>query len=151
MNTTNYKELFEKMHNPYIQGLVMCTAVLTFMILSKGMHLSGIMTLENTHPWTISLSFILFFALTNSVISLASDDTNKYWMQSFVAFIGLAIVSGLLAYLFSSMTISEVSTYQFIYIVFTFGYLVFISIIGFMKVIVEFAQREEWSKPRRKK
>ena len=151
MNMTNYKELFQKIHNPFIQGLVMCTAVLILMILSKGIQASGIMALENTHPWTIALSFILFFASSNSVISLASDNTNKYWTQSLIAFVGLAVTSGLLAYLFSSMTLDEVSTYQFIYIVFTFGYLVFISIIGFMKVIVEFAQREEWSKPRRRK
>lgn len=30
----------------------------------------------------------------------------------------------------------------------TFGYLVFLSIVGFIKRIVEFAQREEWNQPR---
>ncbi|MGK0452465.1 MAG: hypothetical protein ACJAXE_003142, partial [Neolewinella sp.] len=38
--------------------------------------------------------------------------------------------------------------YKWIYFVVTFGYLVFLSMIAFMKKIVEFAQKEEWNRPK---
>lgn len=40
-------------------------------------------------------------------------------------------------------------TYRWIYIVVTFGFLVFLSMVNFMKKIVEFAEKEEWNQPRR--
>jgi hypothetical protein len=63
---------------------------------------------------------------------------------------GLALGNGLLAWGFSSLTISEAGSYRWIYVVVTIGYLVFLSLIGVVRIIVEFAQREEWNQPRRR-
>ena len=73
---------------------------------------------------------------------------SKYWGRSIYSFMGLALGSGLTAYLFSSLTISEAGSYRWIYVVLTVGYLVFLSIVTFMRRIVEFAQKEEWNHPR---
>jgi len=63
----------------------------------------------------------------------------------------LAAVSAGVAYFFSALSIAEIGPYKWIYFVLTFGYLVFLSILGFMKRIVDFAEREDWQAPRPRK
>lgn len=87
----------------------------------------------------------------NSIYSLSAKDTGKYWSRSMIGFAGLAIFSGLLAWLFSQVSIGDARSYKWIYFVLTFGYLVFLSMMAFMKRVVEFAQKEEWNRPRPRK
>ena len=61
---------------------------------------------------------------------------------------GLALTTGLFAWFVSSLSIGEAGSYKWIYFVVTIGYLVFLSMMGFMKNIVDFAQKEDWSHPR---
>jgi len=82
---------------------------------------------------------------------LASKDLNKYWGRSMLSFAVLATISAGIAYFFSALSIEEIGPYKWIYFVLTFGYLVFLSILGFMKRIVDFAEREDWQAPRQKK
>lgn len=109
------------------------------------------MTISDQFPWTIATSFLLFYAIFNSVISLASKDLNKYWGRSMLCFAVLACSSALVAYFFSALTIDEIGPYKWIYFVLSFGYLVFLSILGFMKRIVDFAEREDWQAPKQRK
>ena len=102
-------------------------------------------------PWMCAASFLLFFALFNSIFSLSAADTNEYWTKSMIAFAGLALLSGLCAWGFSKLSVNEAGSYKWIFIVVTFGYLVFLSMMGFMKRIVEFAEREDWQSPRKLK
>ena len=148
---TNNQSTLEKLSNPFLQGATVLILVFLFMLLAKLLKWSGIITINDTFPWTIAVSFILFFALFNSIISLSSADIDRYFKQSMLAFIGLAAFSGGLAMLLSSAGAEDIGPYKSIFTVFTIGYLVFISIIGFMKRIVDFAQNEEWQKPRRRK
>ena len=50
---------------------------------------------------------------------------------------------GVLAYIFSSMTITEAGSFKWIFMVLTFGYLLFLSVMRFMRKIVEIAQKED--------
>jgi len=93
--------------------------------------------------WLTSASFLLFFALFNSIFSLSADDMNRYWTRSISSFIVLALASAGLAYLFSSIPINDAASYRWIYIVLTFIYLIFLSIMRFMKKIVFIAQNED--------
>jgi len=106
--------------------------------------------LPNRWPWLTAASFLLFFALFNAIMSATSQNLMKYWGRSIYSFMGLAAGSGLLAWAFSGVPIGEAGSYKWIFFVITFGYLVFLSMIAFMKKIVEFAQKEEWTKPRLK-
>ena len=110
----------------------------------------GMSVKDDTMPWTLAATFLLFFVLFNSVFSLSAKNDNSYWTKSFLAFAGFVILSGTVAYLVAGLSFEEIGPYKWIYIVISFVYLVFISIIGFMKRIVQFAQREEWSKPMRR-
>ena len=46
------------------------------------------------------------------------------------------------------MTITEAGSYPWIFIVVSFGYLVFLSLMAVLRTVVDFAQREEWTQPR---
>lgn len=121
--------------------------VLVVNLLAKLLQISG-MQVTPRFPWMAAAAFLLLFSIFNSVASLFAADGVKYWGRSIYSFLGLALGSGLMAYVFSSLSISEAGSYRWIFVVLTFGYLVFISIINIARRIVEFAQREEWSHPR---
>ena len=137
----------DKLKNPVRQAtlillFVLAANIVIYMIASVGAEF------EQRLPWTIACTFILFFAIFNSLLSLMSDNMDRYWTRSILSYVALAGLSGLMAWAFSSLSINEAGSYRWIYIVLTFGYLLFLSMIGFMRKIVEFAQREEWNQPR---
>ncbi|MFZ2899480.1 MAG: hypothetical protein WA004_12700 [Saprospiraceae bacterium] len=142
------KSLYAKAYNPVLQAAVIFGASLLVILVAKFIDLAGIVDVGQRFPWLSAASFMLFYAVFNSIFSLSSNNSNQYFSRSVFSFMGLAVANGLIAWLFSSLTINEAGSYRWIYVVITFGYLVFMSIMGFMKRIVEFAQREEWNHPR---
>ena len=94
---------------------------------------------------------MLLFALLNSLMSLRADSFAKYWGHSVYSYMGLALCSGMAAWLFSGIPLRDAGTYRWIFIVVTLGFLVFLSMANFMKNIVRYAEREEWNEPRKRK
>ena len=146
MTASNEKPLGNIL-NPVFQAAVVLSVVFAFNIAAVFAKAAGI-EVEQRFPWTIAASMLLFFAAGNAIMSLMAGNMDRYWSRSILSFMGLALTAGLMAYLFSSLTISEAGSYRWIYIVLTIGYLVFLSMITFMRKIIEFAQREEWNQPR---
>lgn len=143
--------IFQKALNPFMQAGISLGLALFMLISSKLVKLTGIISVSERFPWTTAATFILFFAVFNSVFSLTTTDTRKYWGRSMYAFLAVVLISGSLAYLFSYIPLSEAGSYRWIFFVLSFGYLVFISIMMMARKIVEFAQREEWNQPRRRR
>lgn len=137
-----------KAYNPFLQAAVALGAVLVVILVSKIIKIAGIIEVPTLFPWMTAAVFMLCYAVFNSVFSLSSKDMMKYWGRSIYSFLGLAITSGLLAWAFSSLSIDEAGSYRWIFIVVTFAYLVFLSIMSLMRKIVDFAQKEEWNHPR---
>ena len=138
---------YARLQNPVLQAGVVLIAVLVFNIGAIFARTAG-MEVEQRFPWTIAAAFLLFFSVGNALILILAGDDEKYWSPSMLSYISVAVLAGLLAYLFSSLGINEAGPYRWIYIVLTFAYTIFVSIIGFMKKIVDFAQKEEWNQPR---
>ncbi len=142
--------ILEKNIDPVLQASAVYVAALFLTLLGKFVELIGLIDVTERFPWLCSASFMLLFAIFNSILSLSSKDMNKYWGRSMMCFMGLAVISGLTAYLISGININDAGSYRWIYIVVTVGYLVFMSIMGFMKRIVEFAEKEEWNSPKQR-
>lgn len=140
--------IFAKAYNPILQAGLTLGGVVVFILASKIVKLTGLLYVSDRFPWMTAAAFLLLFALFNSIFSLSSKDLAKYWGKSIYSFMGLALTSGLLAYAFSSLSINEAGSYRWIYVVVTIGYLIFMSMMAFLRKIVEFAQREEWNHPR---
>lgn len=111
------------------------------------MQMAGL-SIQQRYAWTVSASFLLFFALFNSLMSLMEKNTDYYWGKSILSFIALAVLGGLPAKWFSGLHINDAGSYRWLYIVLSVGYLVFLSVIGMVRRIIEFAQSEEWDAPR---
>ena len=151
MSSYAENSLFGKAYNPYLFAALIFGASLAITLAGKLAGLMGVFEVHERFPWLSAASFMLLFAIFNSIFSLSSSNTQQYWSRSMFSFMGLAVANGLVAWLFSSLTISEAGSYRWIYVVVTIAYLVFMSMMGFMKKIVEFAQREEWNQPRLRK
>ena len=151
MQNNNKDSFFSQAYDPIRQATVVLACCVSFMALTKIAIWTGVAEFKVYIPWVIAASFLLFFAVFNSVLSLSTDDMNRYWFRSVASYTGLAIISGLLAYLASSVSFNDAGTIRWIFIVLTFVYLVFLSIVNFMKKIVTFAEREEWTAPKKRK
>ncbi len=136
--------------NPFVQAGIILAGAIVFMLLSKVLSSSSNDALLDT-AWTISGASMLFFTIFNSVFSLSAKEINNYWTKSIISFFGIMLLTGLAAYLISGLSIEEVGNFKWIYIVIGVGYLVFVSIIGFMRTIVAFAQKEEWNQPKQRR
>ncbi len=142
---------YKKLENPAMQALVILTGAVGLMLCAWFLTVTNVYPEEPLFAWSIATAFMLLFALFNSLMSLRADSFARYWGRSMYAYIGLALCTGLAAWLFSGIPLREAGTYRWIYIVVTVGFLVFLSMINFMKKIVEFAEREEWNQPRNRR
>jgi hypothetical protein len=140
--------IFERKIDPLHQAGAALAAVLVFDIIGGAFTSPAVDGSPSKWPWLVAASFLLFYALFNAIMSSTSEELMKYWGRSIYSFIGLAVLSGLLAWGFSGMAIQEAGSYKWIFFVVTLGYLVFLCMFGFMKQIVEFAQKEEWNRPK---
>ena len=148
MNRTESTSIFDKGLNPVLQASMTFGGVIVFILVAKLIKLTGLIYVPDRFPWITAASFLLLFAIFNSVFSLSAENILKYWGRSIYSYLGLAFASGVVAYFSSAMSIDEAGSYRWIYIVLTIGYLVFLGMMAFMRQIVEFAQREEWNHPR---
>jgi len=145
--TKSIPYIYNKARNPFIQASIVFAGVVIACLGAKLLNWSGLIDIDSRFPWQASTAFLLFFAVFNSVANLAAKDLNKYRGKSMLCFLVLALASGAFAHLLSD---SEAGAYKWIYFVMTFGYLVFLSIVGMIKGIVDFAENEDWTAPKKK-
>ncbi len=134
---------FLKRHrtNPILQLGLILLLMLVFMTIAQ---LTNIETSQyNTGAWEVMAAFVLFYTLVNCVFSLQSKDIMTYFRNSVFCFIGLLVLGSGLAYLFSGVSLNEAGSMKWILMVFSIGYLVFLSIVNLMRFIVELAQRQD--------
>ncbi len=142
---------YKKLESPIVQAVVVMAGAVALMLCGWLLTVTNIYPAEPLFAWSIATAFMLLFALLNSLMSLRADSFVRYWGRSMYSYLGLALCTGLAAWLFSGIPLRDAGTYRWIYIVVTFGFLVFLSLVNFMKKIVEFAEKEEWNQPRNRR
>lgn len=145
MNSNGTHSIFDRKIDPLLQaGLVF---ILSFSInaIAKLFQITGLSLVSGKFFWMTATVFLLLFAIFNSLFSFTSTSSMKYWGRSVYGFLGLAFLSGFVAYLFSSMSISEAGSFRWIYFVVTLCYIVFLTMVNLMRKIIEFAQRDEFN------
>lgn len=144
---TNFNE---KIARPPIQAAAIFAAALVLMGIGWALTASGIMKVEPLFAWSIGSALMLFFALMNSLLSIRATSFVKYWGASMYSYLALALCTSMAAWGFSGIPLREAGSYRWIYIVVTVGFLVFLSMVNFMRIIVRFAEKEEWNQPRKR-
>lgn len=143
--------LLEQKIDPSRQALYFFVASVVFMVVSWLFNQTGLYEPDRLFPWSIATAFTLLFAIFNSLMSLTADSFVRYWGRSMYSFLGLAFLNGGAAWLISGVPLGQAQSYRWIYVVITFGFLVFLSMVNLIKKIVQFAEREEWTQPRKRR
>ena len=133
----------EKIKNPTLQASIVAGAAITLMLLLKILGLMGWVAVDNIFYWLMAGTFLLFFGLFNSILSANSLNMNHYWSRSTSSYTALLFVLMGAAYLLSGIGWYDLGGFKFVFIVVTFGYLLFLSLMRFMRKIVEIAQKED--------
>lgn len=142
---------FERKLDPLRQALAFFGISVAFMLLVLLLDQTGWYEADRLFPWSVATAFLLLYAVFNSLMSLNADSFLKYWGRSMYGFMGLAFANGMAAWLLSGVPLGQAQSYRWIYIVVTIGFLVFLSMVNLMKKIVQFAEKEEWNQPRRRR
>jgi len=125
--------------NPIYQAILIFGIALSLALLEKLANVIGFMDSKPNSPWIVMTSFVLFFAIANSILSLRTQNINKYWVVSIITFIVYVACSGFIAATLSGMSFDEAGSFRWIFMVLSFGYLVFLSIVRLIRQIVEYA------------
>jgi hypothetical protein len=144
-------KIADNIKNPFYQVTLMLAFSVSIMCVAYIGRKLGILDFSDRFFWMTTCANMLFFAVFNSVSSISAQNLANYWGRSIMSFMGFAVISGLFSYFFSGIHIFDAGSYSYIYYVITFVYLIFLAMVQSMKAIVEFAQKEQWSQPRRKK
>lgn len=137
------KSIFEYNIPPFLQAGVILATILVFIIITVIFGKLGLADTDSGTPYLVACSMTFFFAIGNSVLSLSADDQNTYWWQSILSYVIIVVVGGTIAYLFSGVGMDEVGSYKWLYVVFTFGHILFLTIIRTMRRIVYLAKKED--------
>ena len=129
--------------SPVFQAVLIFSIALLFAAIEWLGKTAGLTDPDPNSPWIIFTSFVLFFSIVNSVLSLKAADMNKYWARSIMAFAGLLVISGACAWLFSGLTIDEAGSFRWLFFVLTFAFLAFLSITRLVKRIVDIAIKQD--------
>lgn len=129
--------------SPPIQAITIYVSFLVIVFVSKLIGYSGLMPVGEKFPWVLAGAFILLFSMFNSVLFLSARSPAIYYRNSIYTFVALVIVSGLSAYLISGLSLNAAGSFKWIFVVLAVGYIVFLTIVGAMKTIMELAKRKD--------
>ncbi len=144
--------LLKKMdlENPFQISAIVILLALLIIIVGMLISITGFIDISPSFPWTVSSSMVFFLAMILSITILKTKNIDKFMGRSILSFIITVIITGLIAYLFSGEIDNKTKIYKTIYTVISFGFLVLISILSFIKRIVNYAEKETWEAPRKK-
>lgn len=128
---------------PHIQALLVLGISAFVMLVSKIVGFTGLVSVNEDFPWLCAASFLLLFSMFNAIISLSTEDIERYFRHSILSFAGLLIISLFLAQGFSGKWVDEAGAYKTIFIILAIGYLALLSIGGLIKRIAMILQKEE--------
>ena len=142
MENPQQAAFFNKIYNPFLQGGVIFGFVTLIMGGFKILEMSNNIDASPKAFWIVCGTGMLVFALFNSIISLSiKTDMNQYWTRSTGVYVVLMVIGSCLAWFFSGLTIEESGSFKWIFMVVTFGYLLFLSLMRFIKKVVFIAQQ----------
>jgi uncharacterized protein YacL len=148
LNSTNPGLNSFTVYNPFVQAGLAAGFILGFLLLGLAIKSMAPGNMGARLPWITSTAMILLFAVFNSVFCLMAANATQYWNRSLISYLLLLGFGGLVAWLVSGIPISDAGSFKWLFMVISLSYLVFISIVNLIKVIVAFAEKEEWLAPR---
>ncbi len=135
--------IFSREIHPFKQAGGAIILLLIFQLLGLLFRGTAFFGEESVVFWEISMTILLAFMLFNSVMSIPYKNRGLYFRNSLISFVTIAVISGGLAQLLSGQSMDEAGSFKWLYFLFTFVYLVFISIVNAMRKIIEIAKKQD--------
>ncbi len=136
------QSIFEKQISPFKQAATVFGLVVFAILVSKAVGASDVSAVRESFPWEMAYSGLLFFAIFNCIFSFSYEDQNAYWWQSLLSFALLGICGILFAWWLSGLSMDEAGSYRWMAILFTFSYLVMLTMCRAMRSILNWAQKQ---------
>lgn len=138
------KERFkDNLGKPFFQlGIILVLLVFLASVMQFSMTEEQRALSPNT-AWEVMASCVLFFSLVNAVFSLQTKARANYWRNSIFSFIALLLLGSGIAWLFTGVSLRDAGSIGWILFVFSFGYLIFLSIANIMRFVMELAQKQD--------
>lgn len=128
--------------NPYYQSGIGLALLVPVLLITKMILGDSAAEGSTLIYWELSFSILLGYIMFNSILSLRTKNGMIYYRDSIFSFAILGGIGGGLAYLLSGLSLDEAATFKWLTIVFTFTYLVFLTITSLMRKFMEFAKRQ---------
>jgi len=143
MNDVPVQSIFQKEIHPFYQAGVAILLNAVGILFFKGISSKDSLVADGIILWEVSFSILLGFMIFNSVFSIQYNNRAKYFRESIFSFLLVAAAGGLLAHHISGISMDEAGSFRWMYICFTFTYLVFISIVNLMRKLMDVAKRQD--------
>lgn len=138
-----FQSIFEKQIHPFKQAAFALSINLLGIMVLKAVKSGEDILQEGIVFWEFSFSILMAFMLFNSILSIPYVNRMQYFRDSIFSFLAIAAIGGVLAHYMSGVSMDSAGSFRWLYIVFTFTYLVFISIVNLMRKIIEIAKRQD--------
>lgn len=133
MNTSIYARRLNPLTLAVVLGIVQVIVIILSHYISSNPRIA----------WEVGFTFLLLFSIINCMLSLNTKDQNQFWLRSMIAFSLFAGIGGIVAWKVSGISIYDLESLKIMYIIFTFIYLVLMTIIRAMRKIIELAQKHD--------
>ncbi len=137
--------------SPFKLAAIALLGALILMVISFVSNTLLLIEVSSRFYWIIGGAFTFFYIITSGIFSLSTDNAKKFWQDAMLGYMAAGCLTALLAYLFSGVPIGEAGSFQWIYIVLTFGFVLLLSITNIIGKLVHYAENEKWDKPRPRK
>ncbi len=136
----------KRLENPLGQATLIIIAVVVVQLMSLIIY--GSTDTAGDAAWIIAGAFALFYGFFNAIFLLGADNPNSYISKSFTGYLLVLLFGAGIAYIISLQWPSQNSTsMRWIFMIVTFSYFIFITIVYFMRKIIEYAQRQDTELP----
>lgn len=133
----------EKLKRPIWQAILLLSLGFIAIALNGIFKSTGLVDGDPLFPYQMMAMALFVYALFNSILSISAKDKDKYLRSSILSMIGLILSFGLIAYLFTDILLTDLTTYRNIIFVFCLIYLILSSIVRVLRFLLELASKPD--------
>ena len=138
-----YKSIFSFQISPMQQAVSIVVVTIIVLAIVKLLITYGGIRNNPTVYWEASFAMLMIYMLFTSIWSITNKNKTTYFMYSVLGFVGVAVVTGLLARWFSGYTMDQAGSFRWLYVIFTVSYMIFMGIVGAMRKILEIVKKQD--------
>ncbi|MBK9272272.1 MAG: hypothetical protein IPM48_11825 [Saprospiraceae bacterium] len=129
--------------NPLVQSGICILIVFCGTLLFIGLRKWLPQNFESLDIWTLTTSMLLFYILFNISLGMNQEHKLIYYRNSIYGYALLLFIGIMVGKWASGVSVFEAKTYSWIIFVFSFVYLLFLSLASLIRKIIQIALKQE--------